>query len=162
MYMNVRQGLLENKEFKFNVSIASNLVHLICPQSGLKNTYLVHFLPQINGENRFNATIKLQIWVPVIVRGQNIATVKNASGTQVLLVCVFLFCFFFPITQYLFTGPYRGKKVVLLQIRIFLKTTLQKLQEILQHYSKYMLGQPEQKFILKTKSKGRFSLPFYP
>uniref|UniRef100_A0A8B9ZKC8 Integrin subunit alpha E n=1 Tax=Anas platyrhynchos TaxID=8839 RepID=A0A8B9ZKC8_ANAPL len=59
MYMNVRQGLLENKEFKFN----------------------------INGENRFNATIKLQIWVPVIVQGQNIATVKNASGTQGTTEC---------------------------------------------------------------------------
>ncbi|NXI64673.1 ITAE protein, partial [Anseranas semipalmata] len=54
MYVNVRQGLLENKEFKFN----------------------------INGENRFNATIKLQIWVPVIVQGDNIISVKNASGTQ--------------------------------------------------------------------------------
>uniref|UniRef100_A0A8B9I7S2 Integrin subunit alpha E n=1 Tax=Anser brachyrhynchus TaxID=132585 RepID=A0A8B9I7S2_9AVES len=62
MYMNVRQGLLENKEFKFN----------------------------INGENPFNATIKLQIWVPVRVQGQNIATVKNASGTQdVQYQCVY-------------------------------------------------------------------------
>ncbi|KFQ96540.1 Integrin alpha-E, partial [Nipponia nippon] len=62
MYVNVSEGLLENKEFKFN----------------------------INGENHFNATIKLQIWVPISIQGHNIITVKNASGTQVL------FLFFFP------------------------------------------------------------------
>ncbi|NWH55584.1 ITAE protein, partial [Fregata magnificens] len=56
MYVNVSEGLLENKEFKFNV----------------------------NGENRFNATIELQIWVPISIQGHNIITVKNASGTQVL------------------------------------------------------------------------------
>ncbi|XP_028941763.1 integrin alpha-E [Antrostomus carolinensis] len=55
MYINVSEGLLENKEFKFN----------------------------INGENRFNATVELQIWVPVSTQGHNIITVKNASGTQV-------------------------------------------------------------------------------
>ncbi|XP_061868644.1 integrin alpha-E-like [Colius striatus] len=54
MYVNVSEGLLENKEFRFN----------------------------INGENRFNATIELHIWVPVSVCGHNIITVKNASGTQ--------------------------------------------------------------------------------
>ncbi|NXU23548.1 ITAE protein, partial [Thalassarche chlororhynchos] len=54
MYVNVSKGLLENKEFKFN----------------------------INGENRFNTTIKLQIWVPISIQGHNIITVKNASGTQ--------------------------------------------------------------------------------
>ncbi|XP_059685500.1 integrin alpha-E [Gavia stellata] len=54
MYVNVSEGLLENKEFKFN----------------------------INGENRFNATIKLQIWVPISIQGHNVITVKNASGTQ--------------------------------------------------------------------------------
>ncbi|NXW61055.1 ITAE protein, partial [Eurystomus gularis] len=54
MYVNVSKGLLENKEFRFNV----------------------------NGENRFNATIKLQIWVPIRIQGHNIITVKNASGTQ--------------------------------------------------------------------------------
>ncbi|XP_009326932.1 PREDICTED: integrin alpha-E [Pygoscelis adeliae] len=56
MYVNVSEGLLENKEFKFN----------------------------INGENRFNATIKLQIWVPISIQGHKIITVKNASGTQFL------------------------------------------------------------------------------
>ncbi|XP_052659038.1 integrin alpha-E isoform X3 [Harpia harpyja] len=55
MYVNVSKGLLENKEFRFN----------------------------INGENRFNATIKLQIWVPISIQGHNIITVKNASGTQI-------------------------------------------------------------------------------
>lgn len=45
MYVNVSKGLLENKEFRFNVSIATNLGHLIHLQSGLRNTYyLVHFL----------------------------------------------------------------------------------------------------------------------
>nr|XP_009671316.1 PREDICTED: integrin alpha-E [Struthio camelus australis] len=56
MYVNVTQGLLENKEFKFN----------------------------INGENRFKATIKLQIWVPIRLHGHNIISVKNATGTQFL------------------------------------------------------------------------------
>nr|XP_010298604.1 PREDICTED: integrin alpha-E [Balearica regulorum gibbericeps] len=55
MYVNVSKGLLENKEFKFNV----------------------------NGENRFNATIKLQIWIPISIQGHSIITVKNASGTQI-------------------------------------------------------------------------------
>ncbi|XP_009988429.1 PREDICTED: integrin alpha-E [Tauraco erythrolophus] len=54
MYVNVSEGLLENKEFRFN----------------------------INGENRFNATIKLQIWVPISIQGHNIITVKNVSGAQ--------------------------------------------------------------------------------
>uniref|UniRef100_A0A8B9PM67 Integrin subunit alpha E n=1 Tax=Apteryx owenii TaxID=8824 RepID=A0A8B9PM67_APTOW len=55
MYVNVSQGLVENKEFKFN----------------------------INGENRFKATIQLQIWVPIRLQGHNIISVKNATGTQV-------------------------------------------------------------------------------
>ncbi|XP_042647355.1 integrin alpha-E [Tyto alba] len=59
MYVNVSEGLLENKEFRFN----------------------------INGENRFNATIKLQIWVPISIQGHNIITVKNASGTQEATRC---------------------------------------------------------------------------
>ncbi|XP_052659040.1 integrin alpha-E isoform X5 [Harpia harpyja] len=59
MYVNVSKGLLENKEFRFN----------------------------INGENRFNATIKLQIWVPISIQGHNIITVKNASGTQEATEC---------------------------------------------------------------------------
>ncbi|KFR05483.1 Integrin alpha-E, partial [Opisthocomus hoazin] len=59
MYVNVSEGLLENKEFKFN----------------------------INGENPFNATIKLQIWVPVSIQGHNIITIKNASGIQRTLLC---------------------------------------------------------------------------
>ncbi|KAM6239473.1 integrin alpha-E isoform 2-T2 [Spheniscus humboldti] len=59
MYVNVSKGLLENKEFKFN----------------------------INGENRFNATIKLQIWVPISIQGHKIITVKNASGTQEATEC---------------------------------------------------------------------------
>ncbi|KAM6048713.1 integrin alpha-E isoform 2-T3 [Theristicus caerulescens] len=59
MYVNVSEGLLENKEFKFN----------------------------INGENHFNATIKLQIWVPISIQGHNIITVKNASGTQEATEC---------------------------------------------------------------------------
>ncbi|XP_075373819.1 integrin alpha-E isoform X1 [Mycteria americana] len=59
MYVNVSEGLLENKEFKFN----------------------------INGENRFNATIKLQIWVPISIQGHNIITIKNASGTQETTEC---------------------------------------------------------------------------
>ncbi|NXT82050.1 ITAE protein, partial [Zapornia atra] len=54
MYVNVSKGLPENKEFRFKV----------------------------NGENRFNATIKLEIWIPVSIQGHNIITVKNASGTQ--------------------------------------------------------------------------------
>lgn len=45
MYVNVSEGLLENKEFRFNVSIASDLGHLVHLQPVLKNTYyLVHFL----------------------------------------------------------------------------------------------------------------------
>ncbi|XP_062493286.1 integrin alpha-E isoform X3 [Pezoporus occidentalis] len=59
MYVNVGEGLLENKEFRFN----------------------------INGENRFNATIKLQICVPINIQGHNIMTVKNASGTQEGTAC---------------------------------------------------------------------------
>ncbi|KAM9614902.1 integrin alpha-E isoform 1-T1 [Morphnus guianensis] len=59
MYVNVSKGILENKEFRFN----------------------------INGENRFNATIKLQIWVPISIQGHNIITVKNASGTQEATEC---------------------------------------------------------------------------
>ncbi|XP_065550785.1 integrin alpha-E isoform X2 [Lathamus discolor] len=59
VYVNVSEGLLENKEFRFN----------------------------INGENRFNATIKLQIWVPINIQGHNIMTIKNASGTQEATVC---------------------------------------------------------------------------
>uniref|UniRef100_A0A8B9NI32 Integrin subunit alpha E n=1 Tax=Accipiter nisus TaxID=211598 RepID=A0A8B9NI32_9AVES len=74
MYVNVSKGLLENKEFRFN----------------------------INGENRFNATIKLQIWVPISIQGHNIITVKNASGTQ-------------------------EKEPALLQIGVFSKPILQKL-----------------------------------
>ncbi|KAK2537411.1 Itgae [Columba guinea] len=54
MYVNVSEGLLENKEFRFN----------------------------INGKNGFNATIELQIWVPISIQGQHIMAVKNASGTQ--------------------------------------------------------------------------------
>ncbi|GAB0198010.1 integrin alpha-E [Grus japonensis] len=61
MYVNVSKGLLENKEFKFNV----------------------------NGENRFNATIKLQIWIPISIQGHSIITVKNASGTQKLYIFTF-------------------------------------------------------------------------
>ncbi|KAM6049081.1 integrin alpha-E-like [Chlamydotis macqueenii] len=59
VYVNVSEGLLQNKEFRFN----------------------------IKGENRFNATIKLQIWVPISVQGHNIITVKNASGTQAATQC---------------------------------------------------------------------------
>uniref|UniRef100_A0A8B9PQ77 Integrin subunit alpha E n=1 Tax=Apteryx owenii TaxID=8824 RepID=A0A8B9PQ77_APTOW len=63
MYVNVSQGLVENKEFKFN----------------------------INGENRFKATIQLQIWVPIRLQGHNIISVKNATGTQVhFLICFFI------------------------------------------------------------------------
>ncbi|XP_010187330.1 PREDICTED: integrin alpha-E, partial [Mesitornis unicolor] len=54
MYVTVSEGLVENKEFQFNV----------------------------HGENRFNATIELQIWVPISMQDHNIITVKNASGTQ--------------------------------------------------------------------------------
>nr|XP_013222304.1 integrin alpha-E [Columba livia] len=61
MYVNVSEGLLENKEFRFN----------------------------INGKNGFNATIELQIWVPVSIQGQHIMAVKNASGTQVLFLIFF-------------------------------------------------------------------------
>lgn len=43
--MHVSDGLLENKEVRFNVSAASNLGYLIHLQSGLKNIYdLLHFL----------------------------------------------------------------------------------------------------------------------
>lgn len=45
MYVNVSEGLLENKEFRFNVSRASNVGHRVYLQSAIKNTYyLVHFL----------------------------------------------------------------------------------------------------------------------
>ncbi|KAM4648294.1 integrin alpha-E isoform 2-T7 [Amazona ochrocephala] len=70
MYVNISEGLLENKEFRFN----------------------------INGENRFNATIKLQIWVPINIQGHTIMTVKNASGTQVPSPIFF-------IIKYLFISP---------------------------------------------------------
>ncbi|XP_074969739.1 integrin alpha-E [Phalacrocorax aristotelis] len=59
MYVNVSEGLLQNKEFKFNV----------------------------NGKNRFNATIELEICVPIRIQGHNIITVKNASGTQETTEC---------------------------------------------------------------------------
>ncbi|NXI41006.1 ITAE protein, partial [Galbula dea] len=57
MYVNVSEGLLENREFRFNV----------------------------DGENPFNATLHLQIWVPIRIQGHTIITVKNVSGTQLLL-----------------------------------------------------------------------------
>ncbi|XP_025957225.2 integrin alpha-E [Dromaius novaehollandiae] len=59
IYVNVSQGLVENREFKFN----------------------------INGENLFNATIQLQIWIPIRLQGHNILSVKNATGTQGTTAC---------------------------------------------------------------------------
>nr|XP_013809300.1 PREDICTED: integrin alpha-E [Apteryx mantelli mantelli] len=77
MYVNVSQGLVENKEFKFN----------------------------INGENRFKATIQLQIWVPIRLQGHNIISVKNATGTQVhFLICFFIIQFLKPRTDLLVAG----------------------------------------------------------
>uniref|UniRef100_A0A8B9N9C7 Integrin subunit alpha E n=1 Tax=Accipiter nisus TaxID=211598 RepID=A0A8B9N9C7_9AVES len=93
MYVNVSKGLLENKEFRFN----------------------------INGENRFNATIKLQIWVPISIQGHNIITVKNASGTQVL------FLIFFHDHIPLHWSLREEKEPALLQIGVFSKPILQKL-----------------------------------
>nr|XP_025035071.1 integrin alpha-E [Pelodiscus sinensis] len=61
LYVNVSQGLPENKEFQFN----------------------------INGENRFRAEIKLQIWVPVIIQGHHITNVKNVKNTQVFFFFLF-------------------------------------------------------------------------
>ncbi|NXN99223.1 ITAE protein, partial [Rhinopomastus cyanomelas] len=54
MYVNVSEGLLESREFTFS----------------------------INGENRFNATIGLHVWVPVRIQGHDIITITNVSATQ--------------------------------------------------------------------------------
>lgn len=55
-----------------------------------------------------------------VLSAYKVTAVKNAPGTQVL----------FKTTQYVITGPHREKKKSLLQIRMFLKAKLQKLEEM--------------------------------
>ncbi|XP_074870217.1 integrin alpha-E [Carettochelys insculpta] len=54
LYVNVSQGLSENKEFQFN----------------------------INGENHFEAQIELHIWVPMKIQGHCITSMKNITRTK--------------------------------------------------------------------------------
>ncbi|XP_019400862.1 PREDICTED: integrin alpha-E [Crocodylus porosus] len=55
IYVNVSQGISENREIQFN----------------------------INGENSFRASIELQILVPISIQGHNVMSIRNATGKQV-------------------------------------------------------------------------------
>ncbi|XP_059573491.1 integrin alpha-E [Alligator mississippiensis] len=57
IYVNVSQGISENREIQFN----------------------------INGENSFRAPIELQILVPISIQGHNVTSIRNATGKQVTL-----------------------------------------------------------------------------
>ncbi|KYO33785.1 integrin alpha-E-like [Alligator mississippiensis] len=59
IYVNVSQGISENREIQFN----------------------------INGENSFRAPIELQILVPISIQGHNVTSIRNATGKQLGTEC---------------------------------------------------------------------------